>query len=439
MFFRPERASVRSVALGRQARMPWRTCAAIGLSALSINVSVAQAQQAPLTLEDALARAEQTDPRLRAAAAGIDAAQGDLRQARARPNPELGIDVENFGGDDTLRGFDGSEATFTLSQQIERGGRRSARIAAATQVRTAAQAEALIVRLDVFEEVQRAYYDALAADALVGVASERLETAHALEQSVARRVAAARDPLMAGARAEAGVAEARIALDAAQREAVVARALLSSLIGGDSGFALAAESLGVASIGQHAHASDAANSPDLARAAAERERAHAEARLERARGYQDPTLSVGVRRFEESGETAFMAGVSMPFGVFDRNRGAIARAEAEERRAGYRLEAERLRLAREAGALLQRLEGAAFSVASTARDVIPQAERALSLARSGYNQGAFSYLDVLDAQRALSEARQRHIEALRTFHHTEAALDRLTARFADASAQEISQ
>lgn len=432
------RASARAQARPYKPLASWRAFALAACSAMSI-AGGAYAQEAPLTLAEALRLAEAHDPRLRAAEAGLDGADGDLRQARARLNPVLDVEVENFGGEDSLRGFDGSESTFRLSQQVELGDRRRARIDVAEQGRTAAAAEALIARLDVLEEVQRAYYDALAADALVHIAVERVETAEALQASVERRVAAARDPLMAGARAEAGLAEARIALDGAQREAATARATLASLTGVDAGFILAAADLGVPDVRGHDHQSDLDASPDLARVSAARDRARAELRLQRSRGWQDPTLSLGVRRFEETGETGLVAGVSIPLGAFDRNRGAIARADADARRAGYDVEAERRRIERDGAALQRRLDGAASTVAAIERFVIPQAERALELARDGYNQGAFSYLDVLEAQRALTAAREARIEALRNYHHTEAALDRLTARFADAFGVEISQ
>lgn len=82
----------------------------------------------------------------------------------------------------------------------------------------------------------------------------------------------------------------------------------------------------------------------------------------------------------------------------------------------------------------------AAAVSSTEADVIPQAERALALSQDGYNRGAFSYLDVLEAQRALSDARQARVEALRSYHFNEATLDRLTARFAETlPGQEIHQ
>lgn len=422
----------------RDLKTSWRALTLAACGVLSF-ASSAWAQEDALSLTQALRMAEQADPRLRAADAGLDAAQAAVRQARTRPNPTLDLEVENFGGQDSLRGFDGAETTFRLSQPLERGGRRQARVAVAAQERSAAEAEALIARLDVFQDVQRAYFDALTTAALVTIAEERLATAEAMEQSVARRVAAARDPLMAGARAEAGTAEASVELESARHEAAIARATLASLIGGDITFTLVQADLELPQAQDHDHEANPAAAPDVARLQAARERASAAARLERSRGYMDPTLSLGVRRFEDRGDTGLVAGVSIPFGIFDRNRGAIARADAEERRAGYDVEAARLRIEREAHALRRRLDSAALAVASLDRTLIPQAARALDLARDGYNQGAFSYLDVLESQRALTAARHARVEALRTYHHTEAALDRLTARFADALGEEISQ
>lgn len=411
--------------------------AALGIAPIvavtSFTGSVAHAQEAsPLTLQDAISRAVEADPGLRAAGAGVDAARGGLRQARARPNPELSAEVENFNGQGELRGFDGAETTFSLSQEVELGGRRSARVQLANRELHGAELERTIRGLDLIRETQIAYFDALAAEELVAIARERLETAQALSASVSRRVAAARDPLMAGARAEAGLAEARIALTRAQAEAATARANLASLLGGDTGFTLIAADFSAPRTIEHAHNTPTDAAPDLARLTAERDRANAATRVERSLAWQNPTVSFGYRQFAaDNDEGALVAGFSVPLGIFDRNQGSVSRARADQRRAEFDLEAGRRTLQREFSALQRTIAADAAAVAATEDEVIPQAERALELAQDGYNRGAFSYLDVLEAQRALSDARQSRVDALRTFHNNEASLDRLTARFAD--------
>lgn len=389
----------------------------------------------PLTLRDAVGLAVNADPGLRAAGAGVDAARGGVQQARTRPNPELSTEVENFNGRGDLRGFQGAETTFSLAQELELGGQRSARVKLADRELHGAELERLLRGLDLIRDVQTAYYDALAAEETALIERERLKTAEALSASVARRVAAARDPLMAGARAQAGLAEARIAVTRALAEVATARGRLAVLLGlgDDQAFALDRAAYAVPQAIDHNHDLPTDASPDLARLAAQREQRDAAARLERSLSYRNPKLSLGYRRFEDrSGDGALVAGFSIPLGVFDRNQGAIARAQAERRRAEFDLEAGRRVITGEFAALQRALASDAAAVRSTEEDVIPQAQRALSLAQEGYDRGAFSYLDVLEAQRALSDARQRRVDLLRTFHANEAALDRLSARFAEA-------
>lgn len=439
-FFRSWRISAR--ALRRLASSHTAFTALSLASALVLTPSLANAQtNTPLTLQDALTRAIESDPGLRAAEAGVDAARGGVRQARVRPNPELSAEVENFNGPGELRGFDGAESTFSLSQEVELGGQRRARIRLADRELHGAELDRVLRGLDLLRDVQTAYYDALAAQELVTIERERVATAEALDASISRRVAAARDPLMAGARAQAGLAEARIALTRAEAEAATARARLASFWGGEEGYMLIQADFVLPVASDHEHTLNPDQNPDVTRLAAERERLAAAARLERSLSYTNPTLSLGYRRFEDrDGDGAMVAGFSIPLGIFDRNQGSVARAQAERRRSEYDLEAGRRAIAREFAALQRALTSDAASVRSTEADVIPQAERALSLAQDGYNRGAFSYLDVLEAQRALSDARQARVDALRSYHSNEAALDRLTARFAETlPGQEIHQ
>ena len=60
----------------------------------------------------------------------------------------------------------------------------------------------------------------------------------------------------------------------------------------------------------------------------------------------------------------------------------------------------------------------------------------MRLANDGYARGAFSYLDVLDAQRLLFDLREQRLDFLGNYHLAEAALARLQARNLPATLQE---
>ena len=55
--------------------------------------------------------------------------------------------------------------------------------------------------------------------------------------------------------------------------------------------------------------------------------------VERVRARPDVSASVGVRRYEAEDATALTFGISMPLPLFDRNRGGIRAANADQRAA----------------------------------------------------------------------------------------------------------
>ena len=70
----------------------------VRVAIFAIALSSVPALAEPITLDQAIARAEAATPALRAAEAGIAAARGGLRQADVRPNPYLTVDADNFAG-----------------------------------------------------------------------------------------------------------------------------------------------------------------------------------------------------------------------------------------------------------------------------------------------------------------------------------------------------
>ena len=57
--------------------------------------------------------------------------------------------------------------------------------------------------------------------------------------------------------------------------------------------------------------------------------------------------------------------------------------------------------------------------------VLPAAATAFATIRDGYREGRFSYLDLLDAERTLNDARKGRIEALAAYHASLVEIDHL--------------
>lgn len=382
-----------------------------------------------LSLREALVRASGADPAIVAANARAQAAEASVRQADVRPNPTLGLEVENFpaiGGGDL---FERSETTLSYEQRIERGGDRPARVSLARAEGALVAATARVRRLDRLEQVQGTWAETLAAEAEVEIARERLNLAEQFQTEVQRRVDMARDPLFAGARAEAELAQAQIDFDQAEIAARVAKISLAKFWDGMTDFSLGGtvfEDTGAARI-----AAEGTAQADLDIFLAQRDIATASVAVEQARRTSDATVRVGVRHFGDGNDLGLVVGGSIPLGRYDQNAGAIDRARAEGLAAEGDLSAARIEREREIARLQVQLSARASEARRIAEETLPQAERAVTLVRAGFNRGGFTYNDVISAQTALLETRARRVAVLKQFHIDRARLDRLTGAHGD--------
>ena len=158
----------------------------------------------------------------------------------------------------------------------------------------------------------------------------------------------------------------------------------------------------------------------------------AELDLQRRNAVPDVTVNGAVSRFREASETAattaFVLGLSVPLPVFDRNQGNILRAGAEVNRAEADAERGRLYLDAALADSERRLDQAWRAADSLRRTVLPAAQEAAGFAREGYAAGKFSLLEVLDAQRALSDVREQLNAALLEVQQVRADIARLRGR-----------
>ena len=380
--------------------------AAVMAGALTAVSGAAAAE--PVTLADALAQGGEQSPRIAQARAQAQAAEARARQAGVSPNPEIGLEIENFAGTGPFRDVRGAEATLQVTQRFELGGKRSARVAVAAAERDFALLSFKRAQADLARDIREAHAGLRSAEDLAMLARDNVTQARELARTAAVLVDAGRDPPLRKLRADALLAEARAQEARAFGELLAARRLLADLIGStDPELSASAPAEGP----PPSNLDTEIASLDEQLATAEREAARARIRVARASAVPDITGSGGIRRINDGRETALVAGVSIPLPIRDRNRGGIAAAEADELAAEANLAQVRLQ-ARRARHDARMLLGAADErVAVLSGPALQQAEEAVRLARVGYAAGKFSLVELLDAQAALTSARSTLIEA----------------------------
>ncbi len=379
--------------------------AALLAGALMATGSITRAE--PIAIADALAQGAQNSPRVTQAKAQADAAEARARQAGVSPNPELGIEVENFAGSGAFQGLRSTETTLALSQRIELGGKRGARVDVARAERDFAFLSYKTALADLDRDIRVAHAELRADEDRAVLARDNTASAEELARTARVLVDAGREPPLRQLRAEAALAEARAEQARTFGELLSSRRLLAALIWSDD------PELSATFVEEAAPANVPVEAPTLNEqlAIAQKNAALARVRLARANAVPDVTASGGVRRFAEGRETALVAGVSIALPFRDRNRGNIEASQSES-------------MAAEAAAMLARNEanrarydarmllGAAeLRYEALAGLGISQAEEALRLAQIGYNAGKFSLLELLDARNALNAARLNLIQA----------------------------
>lgn len=394
--------------------------------ALASVVQPAFAQTATLTLNGALRKALAADATLPAAKSRVIGAEAGVRQAGRSLNPVVGVEVENVAGSGAYRGLNRPETTGFVQQVIELGNKREARTGVARSELQTVRARGAVRVLDFLREVELAWVDVLVTTSQLRIAQERLTIATLLRGEITRRTEAGRDPQFTQTRAEAQVSLEQIAVDQAAASARIARTNLASYWRGAPDFDIDLAAFD----GVLSRPSGETFNVDVAVLEAERETAAARVGLERVRAIPDPAVRLGVRHFGESRDAAVVVGVSIPIPLFDTNQGNIDRAEAEKKAAEFDAQTGQRVFRRELVRLKARLIASATEARRIEAEVVPQAERAVQLIRSGLERGAFSYIEFVDAQRILNEARLRRIEALKTYHQDNATLARLTGRHA---------
>ncbi len=406
-------------------------CARLAITVLAMVIAGARiaptmAQPAPpyLTL---FQQAESLAPRLAESDANIRAAEGQTIQAAVRPNPNVGLEIEDVGGSGSFSGLSRSQTTLSVSEALEIGGQRSARIAAAGAGLNAARVQREQARTDFAYDLALAYANAELAGKLFDLATEGLARAREDERAARALVDAGREADLRSVQANAAATAVEADLESARAGFAEALVRLSGLIGTQSYTSLSQSLLELAGNLRPPPPEPPNIFPTVLAAQAVRNAVAQRVTVERTRATPDVTVALGFRHLEGDNANALVAGVSVPLPLFNNNRGAIATASAELAAADARLNAVRLNAEADWRAASAQAFAADRRLRATA-DAEAAANEAYRLARIGYDAGRSPLVELLSARRGLTEAQMRGLDARIARIRAEAILARLMGR-----------
>ena len=369
------------------------------------------AQARDIGIEEALEAAVSGNPELAASGREVGVAQGLREQAGLFRNPTLSWLQE---------GTESRNRTTTLgiSQPLELGGKRGARMELAERGQDVAALSLLARRNQLRGEVIASFYTALRAQERERLAQQSVELAQRGVVAAEGRVRAGKAPPLEANRAQVQLAEVRLEQARARRERADANQALATLMGlplpdftgvrSDSVEPLP----GLPSSNQLLDRLD--DSAEMRLAKTRIDEGEAAVRLAKTQRIPDLDVSLGTKETIEAGTRDRIAviGLSLPLPLFDRNQGNIL---AQSRRADQARDlrnATELRLRQETQQALQQWSTAQGEVNAFRQTILPNAQTAVESATRGFEMGKFGFLEVLDAQRTLITARDQYLRAL---------------------------
>lgn len=385
--------------------------------------------EGPLDLSEAMALSLLRHPELRMFSADIRIAEARRLQAGLRPNPELQIEVEDFGGTAPRDGFDGAESTVRLSQEIETADKRVKRNRVADLDTQLADWDYRSKKLDILAQVRAAFVRAWIAQEHLAVAEDQVRLSQAVFDSIRALVDSGRESPVDLSRAQVVLAERQLDFRKAQEESELTRKILAGFWAGENPkfTSVRSETLTVESVADAAHLREKlSQNPDLLRWETERQQRRAQLALERAKGTSNFAISGGYKRLEEDNDNAFVVGLSIPLPISDRNQGGKMEAAQRLARVAEEKRLAELQITQSFHNTYSELITAHHQIEQIRSQILPASQQVFDAARTGYEQGKFGYLTLLDAQKNLFESRRSHLESLRAYHLARIEMDRLT-------------
>lgn len=365
-----------------------------------------------LTLRQALALAMLHSPELAGASWEVRMAEARAIQASLPPNPEIGFNLESVASPRVV------ETALSLGQVIFLSDKLARQKQVAMLDRDMSGWDWEARRIGVYSDTTKAFVAVVTAQERLAVAEEIVGISQKLLDTAVERVRSGKASPLEEMKAKVELSTVRADLEQSRQAVLAARQRLAATWGGTSPkFAKAEgrlELTGAIPTADQMFCLVEQN-PEVARWTTEMQRREAVVRLERRRAIPDLTIGGGAKREKASGEAAargFTVGASIPIPIFDRNQGGISESRYDVARGREEQRATKARVLTEIADAYQMMASAHARSFILDREVVPEAQKAFDAASAGYNEGKFPYLDVLDAQRTVFDARVQHLESL---------------------------
>jgi cobalt-zinc-cadmium efflux system outer membrane protein len=383
------------------------------------------ADEAELSLGSALDRARMRNPQVAIARARVSEAEGMREQAGLIPNPSLYASSENtpLGGSQPFTFGNDTDDYVYLTEKIELGGKRSRRVAFASERVTQMSIQSEVAMRQLMARVATAYWMAAGSAALdllykrqVNTLDDIVEYNHARAQKGATAEA---DLIRIELESDRLKAQATLAAQQARRSLIALYREMGATAFPDS--VVFTERLDdLAEIRPPDLETVLRERPEMRAAREGLKQAEANLDLQRANAVPDPQLMAGYKRFSGSGQytgqNTLFFGFQMPLPIFDRNQGQIAAAQAQVLGAKDAVADQEIAIRAEVESALSDYGSRREALLKVLPQMAHQAAESDQIAEGAYRLGGADILRFLDASRMDIETQVLFVQTLIDYH-----------------------
>ncbi|WP_269618460.1 TolC family protein [Zhongshania sp. BJYM1] len=355
---------------------------------------------------------------------------GRRESYQLKPSVIVGLEVENFAGNHDFSGIQTAEISLALSSVIELGGKRRSRVALADARIQELEYARQVSTIDILGQLTASYIETIEFQERISLAREDRDLAKKILSIVKHRSAKGATPESDLLRATAALAKADLILNALQ-QGHQRRVIKLAAYWGDTSPSWKQVEGDLYRFAQAAEFDElyrrALSSPALAVLASEKRLKRAELDLAKTNSRADLSWQLGVRHFEGSGDTALIAGMSLPLFSGNRNSGALRSARAAHNEVELLHQDAKLKLHVQLFEAYSQWQQHSQAVTTYRETIIPDLIKALNLTQKAYEAGRYSYQDWSSAQKELLDAKRALIDNAVAASLNQAVIEQLIA------------
>lgn len=382
--------------------------------------------QQTITLNDAISLSLKQHPDLKSFAHKLEVSKGMLQQAGVASPLTVNIDVEDALGTGSYSGVSSMQTTMSISWLLE-SDIIDSKIKVAKQNASVSIFEKEVKALDIAAETAKIFITLLSQKEQLVLAKLTRSQARELLKEINLRVSAGKSNIIDELRAKADLSKKELVVEDLIHEIAASKAQLAAQWIGDSNFQIAGTLIAIPTISQVEMAYEQLKSNPRFKVFASQQRI-AESEIALAKANQKPAWSVnaGIKRNEALDDFAFTAGISIPLGDENRNRGQIISLQAKKHQSLAESDAWFKRISTQLLLLTHKLKHNRHVIDGLSKETIPTLELASDKAVNAYNIGSYRFTDLYAIQQELNTTQLELIQAYTNIQLFNIELERLT-------------